>query len=173
MTSMPFSLHHFFITEVRYSTCGLVVLLSKLRISANASGRSSSAITCWNTPTQAPRLPSQYSGSGSRRSSTSNACEEINDQCVHARTRQKEQSTNLCWVKVCLCGVAFVGNELKQIEGLVGRIHFEVKFPREPWFPVLDVAAGKPTKVTVFVSKGFVLHKQQCILGFLILLCCR
>lgn len=65
----PFSRAHFFITRARYSTCGLRVDLSIARTSRSTSLRSRRAMICWKTPTHAPRLPSQYSGLGSRRSS--------------------------------------------------------------------------------------------------------
>ena len=47
-----------------YSTCGLEVLRSMRTTSVSADFCSLPAITICSTPTHAPRLPSQYSGSG-------------------------------------------------------------------------------------------------------------
>lgn len=46
------------------STCGLRVDLRMETISRSVSLRSFSAMICWNAPTHAPRLPSQYSVAG-------------------------------------------------------------------------------------------------------------
>merc|ERR1719231_2099049 len=68
-----FSLHQLLMMRTMYSTWGLLVFRTMARTSRRSSFCALPATTCWKTPTHAPRLPSQYSGSGSKRSSTSNA----------------------------------------------------------------------------------------------------
>merc|ERR1719331_2554041 len=69
-----FSFAHFLMTRLTMcSTCGLFVLLNKFTTSCNLSALSLPATHLWNTPTAAPRLPSQNSGSGSSLSRTSKA----------------------------------------------------------------------------------------------------
>ena len=69
----PCSLHHFMMIRTMYSTWGLDVFRTMVSTSCKSSRDALPAIISWNTPTHAPRLPSQYSGSGSRRSRTSKA----------------------------------------------------------------------------------------------------
>ena len=70
---MLLSLHHFCMIRTIYSTWGLEVFRTIVSTSCRSSLDAFPAIINWKTPTQAPLLPSQYSGSGSNRSRTSKA----------------------------------------------------------------------------------------------------